>query len=214
MNKKDYKKEYKDLYRPSTTPVLIEIPSIQYVMVEGKGNPNTSLEYKQALELLYALSYTIKMSKMGNEKPINYFEYVVPPLEGLWYGEDEYFDGLNITDKNKFCWKSLIRLPEFVDEDIFNKAKQSLSLKKPELDIHKLQYIIIEEGLCVQIMHKGSYDEEVKSILKMNEYMEENQLICDIDDKSRFHHEIYLSDPRKSKVENLKTVIRHPVRRV
>lgn len=214
MNKIDYKKEYKDLYMPSTSPMLIEIPKIQYVMVEGKGNPNTSLEYKQALELLYALSYTIKMSKMGNEKPDNYFEYVVPPLEGLWYGKEEYFDGLNITDKDKFYWKSLIRLPEFVDEEIFNKAKHSLSLKKPELDTIKLQYIIIEEGLCVQIMHKGSYDGEVNSILKMNEYIKDNHLVCDIDDKHRFHHEIYLNDPRKTKTENLKTVIRHPVKRV
>lgn len=214
MNKLDYKKEYKDLYIPSTEPTLIEVPTIQYVMVEGKGDPNTSIEYKQALELLYALSYTIKMSKMSGEQPKDYFEYVVPPLEGFWYGDNEYFDGLNITDKNKFYWKSIIRLPEFVDEDIFNKAKQSLSIKKPELDISKLKYVVIEEGLCIQIMHKGSYDEEVYSIQKMNKYIKENQLICDIDDKDRFHHEIYLSDPRKTKVENLKTVIRHPVRRV
>ncbi|MEG0277256.1 MAG: GyrI-like domain-containing protein [Coprobacillus sp.] len=214
MNKLDYKKVYKDLYMPSTQPMLIEVPMIQYVMVEGCGDPNTSLAYKQALELLYGLSYTIKMSKMNKLKPDNYFEYVVPPLEGFWYGKDCYFDGLNITDKNDFYWKSLIRLPEFVDENIFQQAKQSLALKKPELDVHKLQYVQIEEGLCVQIMHKGSYDEEVTSILKMNDYIKENHLICDIDDKNRFHHEIYLSDPRKAKPENLKTVIRHPVRRV
>lgn len=214
MNKIDYKKVYKDLYMPKATPMLIEVPPIQYVVVEGHGDPNTSLEYKQAIELLYGLSYTIKMSKMNDYKPKDYFEYVVPPLEGLWYGEEGYFNGLNITDKNLFYWKSMIRLPEFVDENIFKEMKDILALKKPNIDINKLQYITLDEGLCVQIMHKGSYDQEVNSIIKMNEYIKVNHLICDIDDINRFHHEIYLSDPRKSKVENLKTVIRHPVRRI
>ena len=212
MDKIDYKKEYKDIYMPPLKPILIDMPTICYVSVSGKGNPNTSQEYKEAIELLYGLSYTIKMSKMGNEKIDGYFEYVVPPLEGLWWSEEEGFDGLNISDKEKLHWKSLIRLPEFVDEKVFEWAKKTLANKKPELQVDKLHYEVIEEGLCVQIMHRGSYDLEANSIMKMNEFIDSHDLICDIN-QQRLHHEIYLSDPRKTKTENLKTVIRHPVRR-
>jgi len=211
MDKLDYKKRYKDIYQPKTKPTLITIPPIQYVAVEGKGNPNTSKEYQQAIELLYGLSYTIKMSKMTDQKPENYFEYVVPPLEGLWWGEEGYFDGVNIVDKDKFCWLSMIRLPEFVDENIFEQAKETLKKKKPELATEKLEYRVIDEGLCVQMMHKGPFDNEAESIQKMNQFVEENNLLNDITD-TRLHHEIYLSDFRRTKPENLKTVIRHPVK--
>lgn len=214
MAKLDYKKEYKDLYLPKGKPSIIEVPPIHYVMVEGKGDPNTSQEYKQALQILYAFSFTIKMSKMKKEEPVGYFEYVVPPLEGLWQRDEGYFDGTYIVDKNKFRWKSMIRLPEFVTPEYFEKVKQELILKKPELDISLAQYFIYDEGLCVQIMHKGSYDQEVISIQKMNEFMKENHLICDIAIQKRLHHEIYLSDPRRCQEDNLKTVIRHPVKRI
>lgn len=211
MDKMDYKKAYKDIYQPKTKPELITIPPIQYVVVQGKGNPNTSEAYQKAISLLYSLSYTIKMSKMSDHKIDGYFEYVVPPLEGLWWGEDGYFDGVNIVDKDKFCWLSMIRLPEFVTIDVFEESKKTLKKKKPELDVDKLEYRVIDEGLCVQLMHKGSFDSEAQSIAKMNQFIEDNGLVTDINDE-RCHHEIYLSDFRKTKTENLKTVIRHPVK--
>lgn len=210
MDKLDYKKEYKDLYLPKQKPMLIEVPKIIYVTVNGKGDPNTSSEYKEALELLYGISYTIKMSKMTDNKIDGYFEYVVPPLEGLWW-LDEKTDDLMIIDKNKFNWKSMIRLPEFVTNDILEHAKEVLKAKKPNLNLNKINYEEIDEGKCVQIMHVGSYDNESVSIKKIHDFITENSLEIDINEKRR-HHEIYLSDPRKTKVENLKTVIRYPVK--
>lgn len=212
MSKIDYKKEYKELYMPTSQPSIVDVPTITYVMVEGKGNPNTSQAYKDAVGLLYAISYSIKMSKMNHQEPDGYFEYVVPPLEGLWYGEDGYFDGLNIVDKDKFCWKAMIRLPEFVSREYFEQIKQQIKIKKPELDVSLAQYFEYHEGLCVQIMHKGSYDEESSNIIKMNQFIEDNGYSNDINEL-RLHHEIYLGDPRRTKVENLKTVIRHPIKK-
>lgn len=212
MNKRDYKKEYKDIYMPATKPTFIDMPIICYVCVDGTGNPNTSKEYKEALEILYAISYTIKMSPKKGNQPAHYFDYVVPPLEGLWWGDEGYFDGTRIVDKDKFRWRSMIRLPEFVTREYFEQVKTEVSLKKPDLDISKAQYFEYDEGMCVQIMHKGSYDEEVASVMKINQFIAEHDLKTDITD-ARLHHEIYLSDPRRTKVENLKTVIRHPVKR-
>ena len=211
MKKIDYKKEYKDLYQPAQKPAIIEVPEMIFIAVEGSGNPNTSVAYKEAMEILYGLSFTIKMSKMNGSQPEGYFEYVVPPLEGLWYTDETCFDGVNVTDKEKFRWTSMIRQPEFVTEEVFERAKATLAKKKPELDLGKARLMKMEEGLCVQIMHKGSYDDEPQSIEKMKQYIMENGYVEDLSD-SRFHHEIYLSDPRRCKVENLKTVIRHPVK--
>ncbi len=210
MKKIDYKKEYRELYLPKQEPMLINVPKITYVTVCGKGDPNTCEEYKEAIELLYGISYTIKMSKMTDDKIDGYFEYVVPPLEGLWWLDKKPAD-LFISDKNKFYWKAMIRLPEFVTVDAFEIAKNKLKIKKPNLDINKINYEEIEEGKCVQIMHIGSYDSEVTSIKKIYDFIDENGLEIDIND-CRLHHEIYLSDPRKTKVENLKTVIRYPVK--
>lgn len=212
MEKFDYKKEYKDLYQPKTKPSIIEIPEMTFIAIDGKGDPNTSDEYKDALEILYGLSFTIKMSKMSDTQPEGYFEYVVPPLEGLWYVDDAKFDGTNITDKNRFCWISMIRQPEFVTEKVFENAKNALAKKKRELDLSKARLIKMTEGLCVQIMHKGTYDSEPESIAKIREFAEKSGYTEDISD-TRFHHEIYLSDPRRCAPENLKTVIRHPIRR-
>lgn len=212
MEKFDYKKEYKDLYQPKTKPSIIEVPEMIFIAIDGKGDPNTSVEYKEALEILYGLSFTIKMSKMNGTQPEGYFEYVVPPLEGLWYVDDAKFDGTNITDKSRFCWTSMIRQPEFVTENVFENARNALAKKKRELDLSKARLIKMTEGLCVQIMHKGSYDNEPESIEKMREFAEKSGYSEDISD-TRFHHEIYLSDPRRCAPENLKTVIRHPVRR-
>lgn len=212
MEKFDYKKEYKDLYQPKTKPSIIEIPEMIFIAIDGKGDPNTSDEYKEALEILYGLSFTIKMSKMSGTQPEGYFEYVVPPLEGLWYVDDAKFDGTNITDKNRFCWISMIRQPEFVTEKVFENARNALAKKKRELDLSKTKLMKMTEGLCVQIMHKGTYDNNPKSITKMREFAEKSGYTEDISD-TRFHHEIYLSDPRRCAPENLKTVIRHPIRR-
>ena len=212
MEKFDYKKEYKDLYQPKTKPSIIEIPEMIFIAIDGKGDPNTSDEYKDALEILYGLSFTIKMSKMSGTRPEGYFEYVVPPLEGLWYVDDAKFDGTNITDKNRFCWISMIRQPEFVTEKVFENAKNALAKKKRELDLSKARLIKMTEGLCIQIMHKGTYDSEPESIAKIREFAEKSGYTEDISD-TRFHHEIYLSDPRRCATENLKTVIRHPIRR-
>lgn len=212
MEKFDYKKEYKDLYQPKTKPSIIEIPEMTFIAIDGKGDPNTSDEYKEALEILYGLSFTIKMSKMSGTPPEGYFEYVVPPLEGLWYVDDAKFDGTNITDKNRFCWISMIRQPEFVTEKVFENARNTLAKKKRELDLSKARLMKMTEGLCVQIMHKGTYDNEPESIAKMREFAEKSGYTEDISD-TRFHHEIYLSDHRRCAPENLKTVIRHPIRR-
>lgn len=212
MEKFDYKKEYKDLYQPKTKPSIIEVPEMIFIAIDGKGDPNVSSEYKEALEILYGLSFTIKMSKMSGAQPEGYFEYVVPPLEGLWYVDDAKFDGTNITDKSRFCWTSMIRQPEFVTEEVFENARNTLAKKKRELDLSKARLIKMTEGPCIQIMHKGAYDDEPESIAKMREFAEKSGYIEDISD-TRFHHEIYLSDPRRCAAENLKTVIRHPVRR-
>ncbi|NLL77961.1 MAG: transcriptional regulator [Clostridiales bacterium] len=208
----DFKKEYKDLYFPKKTPVIIQVPAMKFFMVEGKGNPNTSVEYKNAMEILYGLSYGIKMSKMNGTQPKGYFDYVVPPLEGLWWTDEVSFDGLHIMDKDKFRWVSMIRQPDFVTEEVFEQAKKALSKKKPELVLDHTLFKILEEGLCAQVMHIGSYDEEPATILKLNDFIEAAGYETDIT-STRMHHEIYLGDPRKTKPENLKTVIRHPIKK-
>ncbi len=211
MDKLDYKKEYKDLYQPKTKPSIIDVPEMTFIAVDGEGDPNSCEEYKQALEILYGLSFAIKMSKMNGTQPNGYFEYVVPPLEGLWDMYDETFDGLNINDKSKFRWTSMIRQPEFVTEEVLQNAKTVLQKKKPDLDLTKARLMKMTEGLCVQIMHKGAYDDEPASIEKMKAFLAENGYTEDFSDGRR-HHEIYLSDPRKCSVDKLKTIIRHPIK--
>ena len=171
MQKLDYKKEYKDLYQPSSKPTIINIPEMLFIAVEGEGDPNTCQEYSEALEILYGLSYTIKMSGKNDIQTDGYFEYVIPPLEGLWYADDIYFDGLNITDKNKFRWIAMIGQPEFVTENVFETAGSILIKKKPRLDLSRTKLKKINEGLCVQIMHHGSYDDEPDCIEKMKSYI-------------------------------------------
>ncbi len=210
-DKFDFKKEYKDLYRPKTKPSLIEVPPIRFIMVNGKGDPNTSKDYAEAMELLYGLSFTIKMSKMTGQTPEGYFDYVVPPLEGLWWVKDESFDGLHITDKSRFCWTSMIRQPDFVTQQVFQEAKETLAKKKPHLNLDKARLEFYEEGRSVQIMHIGPYDDEPRSIMAMEDFIKEQGYQNDISEQ-RKHHEIYLSDPRRTAPERLKTIIRHPVR--
>ena len=214
MDKLDYKKEYKDLYLPKTKPMLIDVPNMKFIMVRGKGNPNSEKgEYQEAMSILYGLSFTIKMSKMGNNKIDGYFEYVVPPLEGFWWNKDE--KNVDYRNKENFEWYSMIRQPEFVTEDVFKWACNEVKEKKG-IDISKAEFKEFKEGLCVQIMHLGSYDDEPKTIDKINKYIIDNNLKNDIGSSLkngmiRRHHEIYLSDPRRTATEKLKTVIRIPV---
>lgn len=207
--KLDYKKKFKELYQPKTTPSLIDVPEMIFFAVDGKGDPNSCQEYKNAIEVLYGMSFTVKMSKLNGTQPEGYFEYTVPPLEGLWYQEDTV--GIDYSRKNDFIWTSMIRQPEFVTEAVFEQAKETLHRKKPQLDLSNLKMMRFKEGLCVQLMHIGSYDNEPESIARLSEFVSENGL-CEDFTENRFHHEIYLSDPRKCAPEKLKTVIRHPVR--
>lgn len=212
MDKIDYKKAYKELYQPKTKPSIIAVPEMIFIAIDGEGNPNSCPEYKAAIEVLYGLSYAIKMSKMNGTQPAGYFEYVVPPLEGLWQVDGVDFDGMNVTDKDKFKWISMIRQPEFVTEEVFEQAKLVLKKKKPAPDLSKARLMKMTEGLCVQIMHKGSYDDEPASIEQMKRFLDENGYAEDFSE-GRFHHEIYLSDPRKCSTDKLKTVIRHPIKK-
>jgi hypothetical protein len=209
-NAKDYKKEYKDLYLPKAKPMIIDVPEMHFVAVEGKGNPNEENgEYQKALGVLYSIQWTIKMSKMGNKLLDGYFDFVVPPLEGLWWlDNNEIFSPKN---KSKYNWVSLIRLPEFVDKNIFKWACDEV-LKK-NIETKNAKYLKLKEGLCVQCMHIGSYDEEPTTLKLMDEFIVKNNLKNDVNDKRR-HHEIYLNDPRKTKKENLKTVLRIPVKKI
>ena len=211
IGKFDYKKEYKDLYLPGKKPAFVKVPEMLFFMVDGKGDPNTSQEYHTALEILYGLSYGIKMSKMGGNQPEGYFDYVVPPLEGLWWSDTMDFS-VGITDKSQFLWTSMIRQPEFVTEEVFEWAKAELKKKKPQLDLSHTRFVRFGEGLCCQVMHVGPYDAEPETIQKLEQFIEENGYAPDFSDTRR-HHEIYLGDPRKTAPERLKTVIRYPVRK-
>ena len=203
----DFKKTEKNLYLPSTTPSIIDVPQMTFITVDGKGDPNTSVEYTKAVELLYGLSYTIKMTSK------DILEYVVLPLEGLWSVDDDFRGGgAIISDKSKFIWTMMIRQPYFVTEDVFEAAKAALQKKKPNLDMSKAQLKKITEGLCVQVMHIGSYDDEPKTIVVLDGFARQNGYVLDIN-KNRLHHEIYISDPRKVASDRLKTVLRHPIRK-
>lgn len=210
--KLDYKKAFKELYMPGEKPAIVDVPEMLFIAVDGKGDPNTGEEYKTALEILYGLSYGIKMSKMGGNAPEGYFEYVVPPLEGLWWTEGEPFDGVNVKDKSKFFWTSMIRQPEFVTEQVFADAKATLKKKKPELDLRAARLLRMTEGLCAQVMHHGPYDDEPATIERLEAFIRESGYRTDLTD-TRLHHELYLGDPRRTAPEKLRTVIRHPIAR-
>lgn len=202
----DYKNTEKELYLPKTAPSVIDVPQMSFITVDGNGDPNTSAEYAAAIELLYGLSYTIKMSNKS------IMDYVVPPLEGFWSVADDFKGGgAKISDKGKFLWTMMIRQPDFVTAGIFEAAKTALVKKKPNIDASKAKLETIAEGLCVQVMHIGSYDDEPATVAALDEFAIQNGYVLDFS-KVRRHHEIYLSDPRKSAPEKLKTVLRHPIR--
>lgn len=205
----DYKKEYKEFYLPKARPEIINVPKMNYLAVYGKGDPNVEGgEYKKALNLLYGIAFTIKMSKHTDHRIEGYFDYVVPPLEGFWWQDDP--QTIDYAHKENFNWISVIRIPDFVTEEDFDWAIKEATRKK-KMDFTPVRFLTIEEGLCVQIMHTGPYDNEPASVKLMDRYIEEKGYENDLSD-SRRHHEIYLSDVRKTASERLKTVIRHPIK--
>lgn len=234
----DFKKEYRDLYTPKAGPTAVEVPAMTFAAVAGSGDPNDQGgAYRDAVALLYGFSYTAKMLKKGDWQPDGYFDYIVPPLEGLWWGPEGSFDGTGPGDKRALSWVSLIRQPDFVTPEVFDRICDMVAKKKPELagviERGDLRLVSFLEGSCVQVMHKGPYDDEPATITKMSAFMEDAGWRLDISNAKgmdperaldlldagggapsvRLHHEIYLGDPRRTKPENLKTVIRHPVER-
>lgn len=207
----DYKKEYKEFYLPKNKPELVEIPTMNFIAVRGKGDPNEENgAYKDAIGLLYGIAFTIKMSYKSSHKIEGYFDYVVPPLEGFWWQEGVH--GVDYGHKADFCWISLIRLPDFVTKEDFEWAVAEATAKK-KTDFSKVEFFTYTEGLCVQCMHLGPYDDEPKTVRQMEAYAHEQGYEIDISD-TRYHHEIYLSDARRCAPEKLRTIIRHPIRRV
>lgn len=204
----DFKKEQKELYLPKTTPSIVDVPAMKFLAVEGSGDPNTSRSYAEALEILYGLSYSIKM----NNKAI--LEYVVAPLEGFWETSDEFRGGgAPVPDKSKLIWTAIIRQPDFVTDEIVDVAKRALTKKKPNLEVSRANLTVLTEGLCVQALHIGPYDSEPATVAKLETFAHEEGYAIDINSVRR-HHEIYLSDPRRVAPEKLKTVVRHPVRAI
>lgn len=207
----DFKKEYKEYYMPKNIPQIVDVPKVNYIAVRGKGNPNeVNGAYQKAISVLYAIAYTLKMSYKTDYKIDGFIEYVVPPLEGFWWQDD--VEGVDYTDKSAFNWISVIRLPDFISEKDFAWAVETAT-KKKKLDCSAAEFLTLEEGLCVQIMHLGSFDDEPATVALMDSYLAENGYVNDFTD-TRLHHEIYMSDARKVAPEKWKTVIRHPIKKV
>lgn len=207
----DFKKEYKEFYMPKNKPQIVTVPKSNYIAVRGQGDPNTENgAYQQAMGVLYSVAYTLKMSYKTDYKIEGFFEYVVPPLEGFWW--QEHKSGIDYTDKASFQWISMIRLPDFITEKDFAWAVETAT-KKKKLDCSPAEFLTVDEGLCVQIMHLGPFDDEPKTIAIMDKYLEKNGYVTDITDQ-RHHHEIYMSDARRVAPEKLKTVIRQPIKKL
>lgn len=206
----DFKKEYKEFYMPKNKPVIVNVPKANFIAVRGKGDPNEENgAYQQAISVLYAVAYTLKMSYKMDYRIEGFFEYIVPPLEGFWWQDS--IDGVDYTDKTSFNWISVIRLPDFVSQKDFEWAVETAT-KKKKIDCSLAKFMIIDEGLCVQIMHLGPFENEPATIALMNAYLTENGYIADLSE-TRLHHEIYMSDARKVAPEKWKTVIRHPIKK-
>ena len=206
----NFKKEFKEFYMPKNKPEIVNVPKANYIAVRGKGNPNEEGgAYQHAISILYAVAYTLKMSYKTDYKIEGFFEYVVPPLEGFWWQDD--VESVDYTNKSAFSWISVIRLPDFISKADFDWAVETAT-KKKKLDCSSAEYLTIDEGLCVQIMHIGSFDNEPATVALMDTYLEQNGYVNDIN-KDRLHHEIYMSDARKVASEKWKTVIRHPIKK-
>jgi hypothetical protein len=205
----DFKKTQKELYQPGAKPSIVEVPEMVFIMIDGRGDPNTSEAYQTALEVLYGLSYAIKMSKKGDSQPEGYYDFVVPPLEGQWTTDTGDFE-IGVTEKSAFRWTSMIRMPEFVTSEVLEAAKKNLAKKKPNLDTSIARLETFNEGLCAQVMHTGSYDSEPATIHSLTTFISDSGYRLDLSEK-RKHHELYLGDPRKTSPEKLKTIIRYPI---
>lgn len=206
----DFKKEYKEFYRPKNKPEIVLVPKANYIAVRGRGNPNEEGgAYQRAVGVLYAVAYTLKMSYKTDYKIEGFFEYVVPPLEGFWWQED--VDGVDYSNKDTFNWISVIRLPDFITEENFTWAVETAA-KKKKLDCTSAEFLTIDEGLCVQIMHHGPFDDESATVALMDDFLEANGYENDFSEV-RLHHEIYMSDVRRTAPEKWKTVIRHPIKK-
>jgi len=204
--KLDFKKDQKELYQPKVSPSIVDVGEMTFIAVEGTGDPNTSAAYQAAIELLYGLSYTIKM---GNKDVL---EYAVGPLEGFWsMAGGTTVDFTRPLDKDAFVWTAVIRQPDFVDDAVFEEAKTKLEKKKPHLDVDNARLMRLTEGLCVQSLHIGPFDDEPATIAEMEAFALDQGYTLDLSDERR-HHELYMSDFRKVAPEKLKTVIRHPIR--
>ena len=207
----DFKKEYKEFYMPKNKPEIVTVPETNYIAVRGKGDPNEEDgAYQRAIGVLYAVAYTLKMSYKSDYKIEGFFEYMVPPLEGFWWQDS--MEGIDYTNKASLNWISVIRLPDFVTPKDFEWAA-AMAAEKKKMDCSSAELLTVDEGLCVQIMHLGSFDEEPATVAFMNEYLDENGYANDIT-KTRLHHEIYLSDARKVAPEKWRTVIRHPIKKI
>ena len=207
----DFKKEYKEFYLPKNKPEIVTVPKANYIAVRGKGNPNEEGgAYQQAISVLYAVAYTLRMSYKTDHKIAGFFEYVVPPLEGFWWQDDIF--GVDYSQKDKFNFISVIRLPDFVSKEDFEWAIYEASAKKG-MDFSSVEFMTIEEGLCVQCMHIGPYDNEPETVDIMNKFLRKEGYENDFE-SGRLHHEIYLSDPRRCQPQRLKTVIRHPIKKL
>ncbi len=207
----DFKKEYKEFYMPKNKPEIVNVPAANYIAVRGQGNPNEADgAYQKAIGILYSVAYTLKMSYKTDYKIGGFYEYVVPPLEGFWW--QDCVVGVDYTDKGSFNWVSVIRLPDFVTKKDFEWAVETAT-KKKKIDCSAAEFLTIDEGLCVQIMHLGAFDDEPATVAIMDKFLEENGYVNDFSD-TRLHHEIYMSDARKVAQEKWKTVIRHPIRKV
>lgn len=206
----DFKKEYKELYQPKGGPAIVEVPPMNFIAVRGAGDPNEEGgAYQAAVGVLYAVAYTLKMSYKTDRKIEGFFEYVVPPLEGFWWQEGCM--GADYSRKSAFNWVSVIRLPEFVTQEDFSWAVEAATRKK-KLDCSCAEFLTIDEGLCVQALHVGPFDDEPATVAAMDAFAEQNGYENDLR-RDRLHHEIYLSDPRKTAPEKMKTVIRHPIKK-
>lgn len=207
----DFKKEYKEFYLPKNKPEIVNVPKANYIAIKGMGDPNQEGgAYKEAIGVLYAVAYTLKMSYKTDYKIKGFFEYVVPPLEGFWWQDN--VEGIDYSNKSSFNWISVIRLPDFVTKKDFDWATETATRKK-KIDCSSAKFMTIDEGLCVQIMHLGLYDDEPASVALMDEYIKNNGYVNDLS-QTRLHHEIYLSDPRKADPSKWKTVIRHPIKKM
>lgn len=206
----DFKKEYKEFYLPKEKPEIVTVPQANYIAVRGTGNPNEEGgSYQQAIGVLYAVAYTLKMSYKTDYRIEGFYDYVVPPLEGFWWQDG--INGVDYSQKAAFNWISVIRLPDFITIENFRWAVETAQ-KKKKIDCSSAEFLTIDEGLCVQIMHNGPFDDEPATVALMDEYIKQNGYVNDFSDK-RLHHEIYMSDARKVAPEKWKTVIRHPIRK-